>query len=183
LSVCGDVCFQLFTFPAMLYWWGMVNDDPLISAAEATLAAATRPARRQGSNGLGPLEEFFLGILRSGTIPNSKPERPELVSTARLLLAAREHWYLRGLSGVALGQFLRNQGLLRYRQAHSNSWVFPPLAVARANWEKRHGKHSWPAFPREWRRALSYIYSTNRDEHNEVVVEGVEVAPSGYKVW
>jgi hypothetical protein len=138
-------------------------DDTLIADAEAILEQATRPRCRQKNNGFKPIEEFFLGILQSGVVPNAKAGRPEFVSTARLLLAARQHWFLRGLTDVALGQFLRKQGLIRYRQAQSNSWIFPPLAVARANWERRHGAHpSWPAFPREWQPALPSISSTKR---------------------
>jgi hypothetical protein len=135
--------------------------DDLISDAESILAEAIQSVRRSENCGLKPIEEFFLSILETGVIPNAKG-RPELVSTARLLSAAQQHWFLRGLTDVALGQFLRKQGLIRYRQARSNSWVFPPLAVARKTWEARYGKHSWPAFPREWQQALPSISSTNR---------------------
>ena len=140
----------------------MPADNTLLRDTERLLELATRSVRRQKSHGLRPIEEFFVGILETGTVPNSKPERPELVSTARLLLAAQQCWFLRGLTGVALGQFLRKQGLVRYRQAQSNSWVFPPLAVARKAWEARYGAHAWPAFPREWQQALPSISSTKR---------------------
>ena len=138
-----------------------MDDDKLIVEAEATLEAAIRPVRRQGSHGLTPLEEFFVSILETGVIPYAEPDRP-VVLTSRLVLAARQHWFLRDLTAVALGQFLRNQGLVRHRKAYANCWIFPKLAVARKAWEERYGARTWPARPIEWEHVTPFRPFTNR---------------------
>jgi len=131
----------------------VLADNALLRDTERLLELAARSVRRQKSHGLRPIEEFFVGILESGTIPNCRPGRPEAVGTTDLLLAAQQRWGLRHLTVIALGQFLRAQGLIRYRQAKGNSWCFPKLAVARENWEKRYGtSRHWPVSgPTEWK--------------------------------
>ena len=136
-------------------------DDPLISAAEATLEAAIQPVRRQDCRGLTPIEQFFLSILETGVIPNAEPDRP-VVLTSRLVLAARQHWFLRDLTVEALGQFLRNQGLVRRRTTYANGWIFPKLSEARRVWDARYGAHVWPARPFEWEHVPPFRPFTNR---------------------
>jgi hypothetical protein len=119
----------------------------LIADAEAVLQRATKPVPRQ----LDPLEAFFLSLLETGRLPNHKDGCPEIVMTSQLLLAARQAWPLRHLTPTALGQFLGEQGLLQHREIPANGWHFPPLAIARANWEKRYGKRDWPlTSPADW---------------------------------
>jgi hypothetical protein len=125
--------------------------DKLIVDAETILEQATRPVRQQKKHSLKPIEEFYVILLENGIIPNSKPGRPEIVMTTHLLVAAQKRWSLRYLTSIALGQFLRDQGCSRYREIAANGWRFPRLAEARAAWEKRYGRWSWPASgPIEW---------------------------------
>jgi hypothetical protein len=138
-----------------------VSDNTLIGEAEAILKLATTPVRRQSRHGLTPIEEFFVSILETGVIPNAEPDRP-VVLTSRLVLAARQHWFLRDLTSVALGQFLRNQGLVRHRMAFANCWIFPKLAVARKMWEERYGARTWPARPVEWEHVPPFRPFTSR---------------------
>jgi hypothetical protein len=135
--------------------------DDLISDAESILAEAIQSTRRQSHRGLKPIEEFFLSILETGVIPNAEPDRP-VVLTSRLVLAARQRWFLRDLTSVALGQFLRNQGLVRHRTTYANCWMFPKLSVARKAWEERYGARTWPARPVEWEHVTPFRPFTNK---------------------
>jgi hypothetical protein len=117
--------------------------------------------RRQSRHGLTPIEEFFLSILETGVIPNAEPDRP-IVLTSRLVLVARQHWFLRDLTVEALGQFLRSQGLVRRRTTYANGWIFPPLAEARRASDARYGAHIWPARPFEWEHVPPFRPFTNR---------------------
>ena len=119
--------------------------DALIADAESILTQAASSARPQAHHTLTPLQQFYVSLLETGRLPNSKPSEPEVAMTRDLLAEARKQWPLRNLNWTALGRFLRRQqGVVKYREIAANGWRFRKLPEARQAWERQCGKWNWP---------------------------------------
>jgi hypothetical protein len=116
--------------------------------------------RKQQSFTLPPLEQWYLSLLHRGVLPGALPNRPHTTYTKSLMDDAKEHGGARlryDLSDVVLRNFLTDPEKVgavcnKFRSPSANGWAFPPLAEARAAWEKIWGEVAWDNPAEEWKR-------------------------------
>jgi hypothetical protein len=114
--------------------------------------------QRQQVLTLPPLEQWYFGLLKDGSVPGAlinynpqhskKISRPNTAYTYSLTADARERFpRLRfELSDIMLEDFVTDKDwpkAKKYRDAHRNGWTFEPLAESRAAWDQRYGPQQW----------------------------------------
>jgi hypothetical protein len=116
--------------------------------------------RKQQGFTLPPLEQWYLSLLHRGVLPGALPNRPNTTYTKSLMDDAKERGGARlryDLTEVTLRNFFTDPEKVgaacnKFRSAASNGWAFPPLAEARAAWEKIWGDVAWDNPAEEWKR-------------------------------
>jgi hypothetical protein len=121
----------------------------------------TNPAlQKQQSYNLPPWEQWYVGLLHNGRLPNALEARPNTSFTRELFANARAKVpRLYYSSEVELRNFLTDEGRIgiaceKYRASSGNGWSFPPLAECRAAWCKRFGPTKFDADVKDWCRLL-----------------------------
>jgi hypothetical protein len=99
---------------------------------------------------LPPLEQWYLGLLHEGALPNAPSKRPNATFTESLIADAKAKVprLKFDLTENALRDFLvdsERTGIVctKYRTNVANGWSFPPLEECRQAWTKRYGKVAW----------------------------------------
>jgi hypothetical protein len=121
----------------------------------------TNPAlQKQQSYNLPPWEQWYVGLLHNGRLPNAMEARPNTSFTRNLFADARAKVpRLYYSSEVELRNFLTDEGRIgiaceKYRASSGNGWSFPPLAECRVAWCKRFGPTKFDADVKDWCRLL-----------------------------
>jgi hypothetical protein len=114
--------------------------------------------QRQQAFTLPPLEQWYFGLLKEGSVPGAlinynpqhskKISRPNTAYTYSLTADARERFpRLRWeLSDIMLEDFVTDERwpkAKKYRDAHRNGWTFEPLKESREAWDQRYGPQKW----------------------------------------
>ena len=120
-------------------------------------ALLTNPAlQKQQNYNLPPLEQWYLTLLHSGSLPHAKPATPYIALTRALVENAKQRVpRLRDLSDVALRNFLTDQEAMgvvieKSRTSAANGWKFPLLSECREAWCKRYGPTQWDTDINDW---------------------------------
>jgi len=104
----------------------------------------TEALRGQKVHSLSGEEEWLEDVLQQGVIPGRLDERLDRATTRDLVDDARRRVpKLRYVSEIAFGNFLRDNGCVKWRSATAKGRQFPPLQEMRAAWEKRFGGWKW----------------------------------------
>ena len=117
----------------------------------------TAAFRDQVASSLGPLPAWWAGFLEDGFLPVVLGDAPKNVIPSSHLRGGMD---LRDMmrkgdqrfvhvSQHKITKFLRAQGCEQWRVG-CRGWRLPPLAQARADWEKKYGKWDWPNDNEDW---------------------------------
>lgn len=117
----------------------------------------TAAFRDQVASSLGPLPAWWVGFLEDGFLPVVLGDAPKNVIPSSHLRGGMD---LRDMmrkgdqrfvhvSQHKITKFLRAQGCEQWRVG-CRGWRLPPLAQARADWEKKYGKWDWPNDNEDW---------------------------------
>jgi hypothetical protein len=104
------------------------------------------------------LERWYAMLLHDAELPGAIVNRPNTALTQSLINHAHSRFkrLVWELTDKTLRNFLTNPRKLggvvckKYRNSQYNGWSFPPLAEARAAWEKMWGKQNWENPVEEW---------------------------------
>jgi len=115
-------------------------------------AFLTNPAlQKQKTYNLPPWEQWYVGLLHNGRLPNAPSARPNRSFTRDLFADARAKVpRLHYASEVELRNFLIDEERIgiactKFRASSGNGWTFPPLAECREAWCKRWGPTKFDA--------------------------------------
>jgi hypothetical protein len=108
---------------------------------------------------LEPFDQWWVGLLEEGRLPQfgnieNNPRRAlttSLLEDAKRKVAGMKYW-----SDVSFGRKLSKYGCTSFKEtAGPRGWEFPPLAEARAEWERKAGGWSWNTEASEWEFAAT----------------------------
>jgi hypothetical protein len=111
----------------------------------------TDALRRQQEMSLLPLDQWMLGLLVDGELPDTQP-------TALLEDLQRKVPRARDLGKMKLSTYLTEQWGCTKHGGDERGYNFPPLAEMRSIWEKRFGKREWSSPEAEWSVKPSVLY-------------------------
>jgi len=118
----------------------------------------TNAFRDQVIHSMGPLDAFWLQLIEEGHLPVHAGEVPKNVMYTHsvghidgvLDQMRRSDHRLKHTTDRQMAQFLRQKGCTPWRGYQRRGWRMPPLAQARADWEKNYGKWDWPNDNEDW---------------------------------
>jgi hypothetical protein len=107
--------------------------------------------QKQKAQSMGYWDQWYCAVLEDGILPGGGFKgKPNAALSSTLYDDARKRIpKLRYESDTAMGNYLRDQGCFKVRQAAARGWEFLPLAKARARWEAAWGKWNWEPLA-EW---------------------------------
>jgi hypothetical protein len=135
--------------------------------------------RKQQGYSMSPVEQWYLGLLQDGRLPEAKAKRPNRASSENLRKHAGNRFpRLRfDLTDNALANFLdetAGKGVgnvcTKHRTSEDNGWSFPLLADARAVFEKFYGSQNWDPTRPEWGEMVDLL--------DEVIDTAVTLTPT-----
>ena len=106
----------------------------------------------QQTRTLPPWEQWYLSLLQDGKLPAASNKKPNAAFTSGLLESVKERIprLKFDASEITLRDFMLKIGCTKYRTSIGNGWSFPPLAIARADWDKSYGTQPWENPTAEW---------------------------------
>jgi hypothetical protein len=118
----------------------------------------TAAFREQVIRSLGALESTWLHLIEDGHIPVYLEEAPTNVWYTNKIghidglldQFNRHHPGLKRVNARQMAEFLRGKGCEARQDTNRRGWKFPPLAQARADWEKQYGKWDWLKEMDDW---------------------------------
>jgi hypothetical protein len=131
-------------------------NNPHEKNGQSTNTPAKAKLFRRRKEHVMPYEERWLeALLQDGKLPGQADEQPDRATTEKLLRdLQRRIPKMKYTTKMALATFLHDIGCTPWRKTWERGWQFPPLAEARASFERLHGG-AWPwrePARTEWRR-------------------------------
>ena len=118
----------------------------------------TNAFRDQVIHSMGPLDAFWLHLIEEGHLPVHDGDAPKNVMYTHsvghidgiLDQLRRSDHRLKHTTDRQMAKFLREKGCTTWHGYRRRGWRLPPLAQARADWEKNYGKWDWPNDNEDW---------------------------------
>jgi hypothetical protein len=138
------------------FFFEMVNRD--VSDFHPRHIIKTEAFKEQVIMSLGPLDIFWLNFIEEGHLQVHLGETSKNVlftydledSHGLFMRLRRSDHRLKHYTDRDLAKYLREKGCVPWRDSNRRGWRMPPLAQARADWEKKYGAWDWPNDLEDW---------------------------------